>query len=125
MTAARGFLVTGPLFLLFGLGIGMHMGASNDHTLMPVHAHLNLLGFVLMMVFGLAYDRFQTAGSGRLALVHFWLHLIASLVLLVMLWMLFTGKLAETAMFPLAPLCELAIFIGVLIFAWNMFRHAR
>ena len=125
MTAARGFLVTGPLFLLFGLGLGAHMGASGDHSLSPVHAHVNLLGFVVMMLFGLAYDRFTEAGDSKLAMVHFWLHLIGSLILLAMLYMLFTGRIAEEAMFPLAPICELAIIAGVAIFALNMFRHAR
>lgn len=125
MNIARSFLVTGPLFLILGLVIGMHMGASGDHSLAPLHAHINLLGFALMIGFGLAYDRFPAAGGSTLARAHFWLHLAGSLVLIVMLYLLFTGRIAEAAMFPLAPLAELAIFIGAVIFAFAMFRHAR
>ncbi|MCX8509122.1 MAG: hypothetical protein ORN49_09640 [Rhodobacteraceae bacterium] len=124
MNVSRGFLVTAPIYMIMGVVIGMKMGASGDHTLAPVHAHINLLGFVLMMLFGLAYNQFSEAGSSLLARLHFWLHQTGALVLLVMLMLLFTGKIAETAMFPLAPLAELAILIGLVCFAINMFRHA-
>ena len=33
------------LYLLVGVGLGIHMGKSHDFTLMPVHAHANLLGW--------------------------------------------------------------------------------
>ena len=125
MTASRGFLAIAPLFLALGIGLGMHMGASGDHTLSPVHAHVNLLGFALMMIFGLAYQVIPAAGNSGLARLHFWLHLGGSLVLLVMLSLMFLGKLSEAAMFPLAPIAEVAVLAGVLIFALNMYRHAR
>jgi hypothetical protein len=125
MSVSRGFLVIGPIYLIVGVLIGIYMGGSGDHTLAPAHAHINLLGFVLMMIFGLAYDRFSEAGGSMLARVHFWLHQAGALVLTVMLVLLFSGKLSEEAMFPLAPLAELALLIGVLCFAVNMWRHAR
>ena len=74
MTVSRGFLVVGPVYLIGGVLIGMYMGGSGDHSLSPAHAHINLLGFVRMMVFGLAYGRFPEAAASRLAWVHFWLH---------------------------------------------------
>ncbi len=125
MTVSRGFLVVGSIYLIVGVLIGMYMGGSGDHSLAPAHAHINLLGFVLMMIFGLAYDRFSAAGGSMLARVHFWLHQAGALVLTVMLVLLFSGRLTEEAMFPLAPLAELALLIGVLCFAFNMWRHAR
>ena len=125
MNVSRNFLVTGPLFLLVGVFLGMYMGATQDHSLAPVHAHLNLLGFVLMMVFGLTYNAFPAAGTSSLARIHFWLHLVGAVVLLAMIMLLFTGQITETAMFPLAPLAELCVLVGVVIFALNMFRHAR
>ena len=61
----------------------------------------------------------------RLAQVHFWLHLAGSLVLLVMLFLLLSGRVTEAAMVPLAPLSELAVLLGVLIFVYNLWRNAR
>jgi hypothetical protein len=125
MNVSRGFLVIGPIYLAIGILIGAYMGATNDHALQPVHAHLNLLGFTLMMVFGLAYHLLPEAGGSGLARVHFWLHQAGTLVLMVMITLLFSGKIGETAMAPLAPIAELAVLVGVLIFALAMFRHAR
>lgn len=125
MNVTRGFLVIAPLYLIVGIGIGFHMSATQDHALTPAHAHINLLGFVLMMAFGLFYKAFPDAAAGTLARAHFWLHQAGTLVLTVMLVLLFTGRITEDAMFPLAPLGIVAVLIGVICFAVNAFRHAH
>ena len=125
MSVSRWFLVIGPVYMIVNVIIGSYMGASDDHALLPAHAHINLMGFVLMMIFGLTYHIFAEAGAGRLARVHFWLHQAGTLVLSVMLVLLFSGRITEEAMFPLAPLAELAVLLGLLCFLWNMIRHAR
>ncbi|MCU0829105.1 MAG: hypothetical protein MUE52_17350 [Tabrizicola sp.] len=45
---------------LCGMMLGLAMGISQDFTLAPAHAHLNLLGWVTMAIYGL-YHR----GIGR------------------------------------------------------------
>ena len=37
------------------MGLGIFMATSQDFTLMPAHAHLNLLGWVSMALYGLYY----------------------------------------------------------------------
>lgn len=51
---------------LVGMSLGMGMGMSEDFTLAPVHAHLNLLGWVTMALYGL-YHRGVDRRSNRLA----------------------------------------------------------
>jgi len=51
---------------LVGMSLGIFMGAREDFTLAPVHAHLNLLGWVSMFLYGLYY-RGETRAPGRLA----------------------------------------------------------
>ena len=69
---------------LVWLGIGVFVGLSmaiwpTDHILYkPGHAHANLLGFVSMMIFGVAYHimpRFsgRALHNVRLAVIHVWL----------------------------------------------------
>ncbi len=36
-----------------GMCLGIWMGVSGDHSLAPTHAHLNLIGWVTMTLFGL------------------------------------------------------------------------
>jgi hypothetical protein len=49
--------IIGVLAGITGMGLGIHMAASEDHSLAPAHAHLNLLGWVTMMLYGL-YHRY-------------------------------------------------------------------
>ena len=43
------------VFLLMRNVMGMRMAKSKDFTLMPAHAHLNLLGWVTMAIYGTFY----------------------------------------------------------------------
>lgn len=124
MQISRNFLVIGSAFLFLGIILGMYMGGSGDHSLAPLHAHINLLGFALMTLFGIVYRVIPAMAESGLARAHFWLHLTGSVVLLAMLAMLFTGRIAEASMAPLAPLAELLVLLGVGTFAWNLWRSA-
>ncbi len=125
MNISRGFMIIGSLYLLVGILFGMYMGGSGDHSLAPLHAHINLLGFTLMMVFGLTYRQFPQMTKPILARLHFWLHQVGSLILLIMLFMMFTGRIEQSAMNPIAPIAELAILVGSAIFAYNLFRNSK
>ena len=124
MQISRNFLVIGSVYLLFGILMGMYMGGSGDHSFAPVHAHINLLGFTLMTVFGLVYRALPAMAGSSLARVHFWLHQIGAITLLSMLMLLFSGKIAEASMAPVAPIAELAVLLGVAAFALNLWRNA-
>lgn len=125
MNISRNFLLIGTLYLLVGLAFGMHMGASGDHSLAPLHAHINLLGFVLSVIFALIYRSYPTMAETRLATMHFWLHQIGSIVLVSMLFLLLSGRITDASMVPFAPISELLVVVGTLIFAWNVFRNAN
>ena len=58
------------------------MGASGDHSLSPVHAHLNLLGLVLMGVMGAFYALAGAAASSKLAWTNFILSNIGVVVMI-------------------------------------------
>lgn len=125
MNVSRNFLLVGSAFLIVGILIGMYMGGSGDHSLAPAHAHINLLGFVLSSIFALTYRAWPAMGAGSLARIHFWLHFAGALLIGVLLFLLLSGRITEAAMFPLAPIAELLLLLGVLIFGWNVVKHAH
>lgn len=125
MNISRGFLLIGTVYILVGLGFGMHMGASGDHTLAPLHAHINLLGFVLSILFALIYRSYAVMADSALAKIHFWLHQIGTLVLVIMLFLLLADKITEDGMAPVAPIAEMAILVGTALFGWNALKNAR
>lgn len=125
MSVSRWFLLAGIVYILVGLGMGAYMGATGDRSLVPVHAHINLLGFVLPVLFALVYRSYPAMAVGRLPQVHFWLHEVGVLILMVMLFMLLTGRISEASMAPLAPISEALIILGTALFGWLVVSKAR
>ncbi|TPP11389.1 hypothetical protein [Rhizobium glycinendophyticum] len=63
-------IVSAAVYALAGMAFGIVMAASHDHTLMTAHAHLNLLGWVSMAIYGLYYHAVPRAAETRLAKIH-------------------------------------------------------
>jgi hypothetical protein len=77
---ARAFMLSGAILGTIGMILGIVMGIDEDFTYAPVHAHINLVGWASLALFGLAY-RAGLAQIGRLATVHFWVALAGAIVL--------------------------------------------
>ncbi len=67
---SRIFLRLGASCGLVGMTLGVYMAASHDHVLAPVHAHVNLIGWVGMFLAGLFYAQRPDAAGGTLARAH-------------------------------------------------------
>ncbi len=65
------FFFLGGLLLLAGMSLGQYMGAHEDFTLAPVHAHINLLGWVTLALYGTFYALTRETYSPRLAWINF------------------------------------------------------
>src|ERR1041385_7117153 len=68
------------VILLIGMLAGIAMGITQDFALAPAHAHLNLVGGVLLFLFGLYYRLVPAAGTTLLARVQGWLHIAGAIV---------------------------------------------
>ena len=110
------------LYLLCGISLGIAMGASQNFTMRPVHAHINLIGWTTMALAGLIYTVFPKAGDSKLAAVHFWLFNLALPVMMGSLAMALTGRL-ESIPFLIAS--EMTLAAGVLAFAANIFFNVN
>ena len=92
ISVSNNFLRLGVLSALVGMSLGVWMGANENFVLRPVHAHINLLGFASMMLFGLFYRAFPAAGRGWLPLAHFVLAVLGFLILMPTLALMLLGK---------------------------------
>lgn len=122
MNISRAYLLTGSLYLLVGIIFGMYMGGKQDFTLAPVHAHINLLGFTLMTLFGVAYRVMPQLAGNMLAKVHFWLHQVGAFVMLIGLFLLMSGNMTPMTAEKILPVSEIIVFFGMLAWAINVFR---
>jgi hypothetical protein len=110
------------VYLIVGIGMGIAMGASQNFTLRPVHAHVNLLGWTTMALAGLIYSVFPKAGTSRLARVHFWLLNLALPVMMTALALVLFGRM-EVA--PVLALAEITGAAGIVAFAANLFINLK
>lgn len=53
MSVSHFCFLAAALSALTGMALGIHMGIAQDFSLAPAHAHLNLLGWVTMALYGL------------------------------------------------------------------------
>ena len=67
------FLLLAVLCLTVGVSLGLFMAIKHDFMLAPVHAHLNLLGWVSLALFGIVYRIYPELAERKLAAVHFYL----------------------------------------------------
>ena len=113
------FLQAGVLFALCGMALGVWMGKTENFALSPVQAHINLLGWVSMLLYGLFYRTIPRAAEGTLPAIHFWLSLISLLAMIPVLSMFLLGHTAYGL--PLG-IVSIAIWLSMLLFAVIVFR---
>ena len=107
------------LMALAGMAWGIDMAISGDHSQMPAHAHLNLMGWVSLFLFGIFYRLHPALDGARAALVQVWIWIVATVVLIIGVAMLLAGKdMGE----PVATVGSLAALLDMLLFAWLVFR---
>ena len=119
---ATTWLKLAVLYLIAGIGIGIAMGATQNFTLRPVHAHINLLGWTTLALAGLIYTAYPKAGASRLARIHFWLHNIA---LPAMMGSLTAFLLGHPGAVPILVASEFVAAAGVIAFACNVFLNVK
>lgn len=110
------------LFLIVGVGIGIHMSASQVHDVVGAHAHINLLGWVTSAIFGGYYALNPAKARGVLPMVHFWLYTAGVVVMTASLYLVLKGNLA---LVPVLSTASLVTAASVLLAAWIIWMPAR
>ena len=110
------------LYFVAGVVLGLFMAASGDHSMFPVHAHLNLLGWVTLSLFGFYYRLLPAAASTRLAQVQFWIYVPAHFAQMVLL---FTKFRNHPEVEPVLAVASTVVGVGVLCFAAVVWRHTK
>ncbi|KGF66781.1 signal peptide protein [Hoeflea sp. BAL378] len=112
------FFLAGALCVTAGMFWGIGMAISGDHTMGGAHAHLNLVGWVTMGLFGLYYTVTPSAAASPLAKVHLAVA-VAGVVIMVpgiALAILHDGE----AMVAVGSLLTAA---SMLLFVYTLFRN--
>ena len=107
------------VILLIGMLGGIEMGIRQDFALAPAHAHFNLVGGVLLFLFGLYYRLVPEAGASGLAKLQGWLHIAGAIVFPVGVGIVVTRG-ESLVLIPI--LGSLIVVAAVALFALIVFR---
>lgn len=110
------------LLLLCGMVGGILMGMTQNFALAPAHAHLNLIGGVLLFLYGLYYRVVPAAAELGLARIQAWTHIAGAILFPIGIVIVLTrGPSAEV--FPI--LGSFIVLAATIMFAIVVFRTAR
>jgi hypothetical protein len=110
------------VLVLAGMVWGIVMAISEDHSAMPAHAHLNLLGWVSLFLFGIYYRLRPSLERNRGALTQVWVWIVGTIILTVGVGLVHTGNANGE---PLAAAGSFIVVFSMLLFAWLVFQGER
>jgi cbb3-type cytochrome oxidase subunit 1 len=116
----KAYLKIATVYFTIGVLAGLTMGIIHDFRFTSVHAHVNLLGWVTMALFGIIYHLYPNAANTKLAKTQFWLHNIGVPVMLVGIALQVLGV---SAALPPTIIGSIAVVLGVILFMVNVFKH--
>ena len=112
------FFTVAVLCGLVGMSWGMYMGATQQFTMAPAHAHLNLLGWVSLSIMGTFYALMGGPPNKALGWANFILSSLGVVIMVPILANLLAGH--EKEMGPLMPIPEVIVVLGLLCFIANV-----
>lgn len=118
----KGFLCISVIFGVIGMLMGLGMAISEDHSQLPTHAHIMVIGWISFVAFGLFYHLFDKHVSPVMAKLHFWLATLSFTVLAISLWLIYSGNLDAG---PFAAISATAYTVSFVLFAVIVFQLVR
>jgi hypothetical protein len=107
-------------FVVVGMIWGLQMAIVDDHSAYPAHAHLNLLGWVSLFLFGIYYRLHPALERSRLALSQAWLWIVGTVIQAIGVGLVTTGTTSGEP--PVAAIGSILVLIAMLMFGWLVFR---
>ena len=122
MTASRLSFTLAVLIAIAGMTWGIAMAISHDHSTLPAHAHLNLLGWVSLFLMGLYYRGHADLDGSRIAHLQVVVWAAASVAMVAGVGLIYSGAPRAE---PLAAISSLVLLADMLLFAWLVTRTTR
>ena len=120
----RKFIMMALGYAIVGMTLGVYMGASGNHGQFVTHSHIMLLGFVVSFIYGLCHKLWLNNGTSTLAVVQFYVHQVATLILVSGLFLYYGGFVQESAIGPFLGAASVTALIGMVLM-YVLFLNGR
>jgi hypothetical protein len=107
------------ILVIAGMLWGMQMAISQDHSAFPAHAHLNLLGWVTLFLFGIYYRLHPVLENSKVALAQVWIWIAGTVIQAIGVGLVHTGTPQAE---PAAAGGSIIVIVAMLMFGWLVFR---
>jgi hypothetical protein len=101
---------------------GIIMAISHDHSAMPAHAHLNLLGWVSLFLFGIFYHLHPAIDRSCAAMTQVCIWIAATAILTVGVGLVHSGRDIGD---PIAAAGSIIALADMVFFGWLVIRRPR
>jgi hypothetical protein len=106
-------------FVVAGMIWGLVMAISEDPSSMSAHAHLNLLGWVSLFLFGIYYRLHPEFENTKSASIQVWVWIAGTIVFAIGVALVHTGHAVGD---PIAAVGSVIVLMDTLFFGWLVFR---
>lgn len=110
--AATAFVVAGMIW-------GIIMAVSNNHATLPAHAHLNLLGWVSLFLFGIYYRLHPSLETSMFAKAQVYVWIVGTIIMAIGVALVHTQHAIGD---PIAGVGSIIVLLDVLLFGWLILR---
>src|SRR5512139_3819367 len=118
----RKYLVWGLAYAAAGMGLGIFMAATHDHGQHITHAHINLVGFVVSLIYGIIHKLWLGVQTSGLARVQFIMHQAGAVTMLVGLLLLYGDTVPEARIEPILALATITVLLGALLMLFMVLK---
>ncbi len=110
------------VFVVAGMIWGIIMAISDDHSAMPAHAHLNVLGWVSLFLFGVYYRLHPSLERAKSAIAQVWVWIFGTIILTIGVGLVHTGHSIGD---PIAAVGSIIVLLDMLLFGWLVLQGER
>jgi drug/metabolite transporter (DMT)-like permease len=122
MSYDRKFLVFALGYIVLGMCLGIYMAASHDHGEHPTHAHINLIGFVLSLSYGIMHKLWLVNASQTIAKTQFILHHAGAITIFVGLFLLYGNIVPEAKLDPILAAGSITVLLSVILMFYMVLK---
>lgn len=120
MNISRNFILIAIIYACLGMSLGFFMGLSNDSSYMHLHAHINVIGWITMALFGLIYKNFPKMEESTIGKVHFYVANIGAAAMLTGIYAFIRSGFEPLVAFGATFTC-----LSIFIFLFNFVKNGK
>ena len=118
----RKYLLWALCYVVTGMSLGVFMAASHNHGQHITHAHINLVGFVVSLIYAVIHKLWLGAETPRLAKPQFIVHQAGAVTMSVGLFLLYGNIVPEPQIEPVLAVASITVLVGAIMMLFMVYK---